>query len=78
MTSLPGMHHCRDPSCRVDALCTALGNAFLLCRETEFFALTNAASWLQPYGKFFMVSPMIWLRLSALATGLAKGLKGVF
>lgn len=26
------------------------------CRETEFFALTNAASWLQPYGKFFMVS----------------------
>ncbi|CAK0759773.1 hypothetical protein CVIRNUC_002723 [Coccomyxa viridis] len=22
--------------------------------ETEFFALTNAASWLQPYGKFFM------------------------
>ena len=29
---------------------------FALCRETEFFALTNAASWLQPYGKFFMVS----------------------
>ena len=29
------------------------------CRETEFFALTNAASWLQPYGKFFMVSTRI-------------------
>lgn len=25
-------------------------------QETEFFALTNSGGWLQPYGKFFMVS----------------------
>ena len=25
--------------------------------ETEFFALTNAAGWMQPYGKFFLVWP---------------------
>jgi hypothetical protein len=28
--------------------------------ETEFFALTNAAGWLQPYGKFFMVRAPFW------------------
>lgn len=39
--------------------CPAYQALSAMCRETEFFALTNAASWLQPYGKFFMVSILV-------------------
>ena len=57
MTLLPGMHHCRNPSCRVDALCTALrrilsavqGDRILCTDKCSFMA---SAVWQILYGEY--------------------------
>ena len=56
MTLLPGKNArtAMQKRCMLND-CIVGVSILAVCRETEFFALTNAASWLQPYGKFFMV-----------------------